>query len=50
MNALKSYATRAFAEQWLSMLGGLFIVVTVCLPGGIVGIPEQFRERRGGTG
>jgi urea transport system permease protein len=44
VNALKSYATRAFAEQWLYFLGGLFILVTLFLPKGLVGIPEQLRD------
>ena len=43
VNAMKSYATRAFAEQWLYFLGGLFILVTLFMPKGIVGLPEQFR-------
>jgi urea transport system permease protein len=43
VNALKSYATRAFAEQWLYFLGGLFILVTLFMPKGIIGLPEQFR-------
>ncbi len=44
INALKSYATHAFAEQWPYILGLLFIFVTLFMPKGIVGIPEQFRE------
>lgn len=44
VNALKSYATRAFADQWLYFLGGLFILVTIFMPGGIVGIPGQIRD------
>jgi urea transport system permease protein len=44
VNALKSYATRAFAEQWLFFLGGLFIVVTLFMPKGIVGLPGQLSE------
>jgi urea transport system permease protein len=43
VNAAKSYATRAFAEQWLYFLGGLFILVTLFMPKGIVGIPDQLR-------
>jgi urea transport system permease protein len=43
VNALKSYATRAFAEQWLYLLGGMFILVVVFMPKGLVGLPEQFR-------
>lgn len=44
VNALKSFATHEFAEQWPYILGLLFIVVTVFMPRGIVGLPEQFRE------
>src|SRR5688572_18397825 len=43
VNALKSYATHAFAEQWPYFLGGLFIFVTLFMPKGIVGLPEQWR-------
>lgn len=46
VNAAKSYATRAFAEQWLYFLGGLFILVTLFMPKGIVGIPDQLRALR----
>ena len=46
VNALKSYATRAFAEQWLYFLGGLFIFVTLFMPKGIVGLPGQFQAMR----
>src|ERR1043166_5262895 len=37
VNALKSYATRAFAEQWLYILGILFILVVLFVPNGLVG-------------
>jgi hypothetical protein len=43
INSLKSYATHAFAEQWPYILGCLFIFVTVFMPKGIIGLPEQFR-------
>lgn len=43
INALKSYATHAFAEQWPYILGLLFIFVTLFMPKGVVGIPEQLR-------
>lgn len=46
VNAAKSYATRAFAEQWLFFLGGMFILVTLFMPKGIVGIPDQLRALR----
>ena len=44
INSLKSYATHAFAEQWPYVLGLLFIFVTLFMPKGVVGLPEQFRE------
>jgi urea transport system permease protein len=46
VNALKSYATRAFAEQWLYLLGGMFILVVLFMPKGIAGIPEQLGALR----
>jgi urea transport system permease protein len=42
-NWLKSYATHAFAEQWPYILGALFIFVTVFMPKGLIGLPEQLR-------
>lgn len=49
VNALKSWATRAFPDLWLILLGGMFILIVLFLPKGIVGIPGQVRaflERR----
>jgi urea transport system permease protein len=43
INALKSYATRAFPDLWLIMLGALFIVVVLFLPGGLVSIPARLK-------
>ncbi len=43
VNALKSWATRAFPDLWLIVLGGLFVLVVLFMPKGIVGLPEQFR-------
>src|SRR4029453_13829351 len=43
INSLKSFATHAFAEQWPYILGCLFIFVTIFMPKGIIGLPEQFR-------
>ena len=43
VNWLKSWATHAFAEYWLYILGGLFIVVVLFMPKGLVGLPEQLR-------
>lgn len=41
VNALKSWATRAFPDLWLILLGGLFIVVVLLLPGGLVSLPQR---------
>jgi urea transport system permease protein len=38
VNAGKSYFTAALPEYWLFALGGLFVVVTLFLPKGIVGL------------
>jgi urea transport system permease protein len=43
VNALKSWTTRAFPDLWLLFLGTLFIIVTVFMPKGIVGLPGQLR-------
>ncbi len=40
-NALKSYATHSFAEQWPYILGSLFIFATLFMPRGLIGLPEQ---------
>ena len=41
INALKSWATRAYPDLWLIILGGLFILVVLFLPGGLVSIPAR---------
>jgi len=43
VNALKSWATRAYPDMWLIFLGTLFVLVTLFMPKGIVGLPEQLR-------
>jgi urea transport system permease protein len=43
INALKSYATRAFPDLWLIILGGLFIFMVLFLPGGLVSIPSRLK-------
>lgn len=45
-NALKSYATHSFAEQWPYILGGLFIFTTLFMPKGIIGLPGQLAQLR----
>ncbi len=43
VNALKSWATRAYPDMWLLFLGTLFVLVTLFMPKGIVGLPQQLR-------
>jgi len=43
VNYAKSYFTAAMPEVWLYALGALFVVTTIALPWGIVGL---FRRRR----
>jgi urea transport system permease protein len=40
INALKSWATRAYPDLWLIILGGLFMLVVLFLPGGLVSLPK----------
>jgi urea transport system permease protein len=49
VNALKSWASRAYPDLWLIILGALFIFVVLFLPGGIVSIPRlisNWRKKR----
>ncbi len=46
VNALKSWATRAYPDLWLILLGGLFVLVTVFMPKGLVGLPAQLSALR----
>src|ERR1700722_13619774 len=43
VNAFKSWATRAYPALWQILLGGLFVLVTLFMPKGLVGLPEQMR-------
>jgi urea transport system permease protein len=43
INALKSWATRAYPDLWLIILGGLFVVMVLFLPGGIVSLPARLK-------
>lgn len=56
VNAFKSWATRAYPDLWQILLGALFVFVTIFMPKGLVGLPEQLRglkkrfdARRNGT-
>lgn len=46
VNYGKTYFTGAFPEVWLFMLGGLFVVTTLFLPQGVVGIVRQWKQKR----
>jgi urea transport system permease protein len=43
VNALKSWATHSFPDLWPIILGLLFILVVLFMPGGIVGLSAQVR-------
>ena len=42
----KTFFTGAFPEYWLFLLGGLFVVVTLFLPKGILGLIDRLTARR----
>ena len=46
VNLSKSYFTVAFPEYWLFFLGALFVMVTLWLPEGVVGLWKRIRTRR----
>ncbi|MCA6062064.1 urea ABC transporter permease subunit UrtC [Thalassolituus marinus] len=46
VNYAKTYFTGAFAELWLFMLGGLFVLTTLWLPKGVVGLWAQIKEKQ----
>jgi urea transport system permease protein len=45
VNYAKSYFTAALPEFWLFALGGLFIVVTIFLPKGLVGLLNRVKKK-----
>ena len=44
VNGAKSWFTQAFPEFWLYFLGALFILVTIFLPQGIIGLARRKKE------
>ena len=46
VNGAKSYLTQAYPEYWLYVLGLLFILVTLFLPQGIVGLLRRWRTAK----
>ena len=49
VNGAKSWLTVAFPSAWLYFLGALFILVTLFLPQGLVGLRALVRKRGQGT-
>jgi len=45
VNLLKSFATRAYPDSWLIILGMLFVIVVLFLPDGIVGLYHKIRSK-----
>ncbi len=43
INALRSWATQAYPDSWLIILGAIFLIVVLFLPGGIVSLPEKIK-------
>ena len=46
VNGLKTWFTSAFPEYWLYALGLIFVLVTLLLPQGIVGLVRRVMQRR----
>ena len=47
VNYAKTYFTGAFAELWLFMLGGLFVLTTLYLPKGVIGLWGSLQQKYG---
>ncbi|MEY4980354.1 MAG: hypothetical protein RLZZ352_2624 [Pseudomonadota bacterium] len=47
VNGAKSWLTVSFPEYWLYFLGALFIVVTLYMPQGLVGLVKKLRAGKG---
>ncbi len=50
INALRSWATQAYPDSWLIILGLIFLLVVLFLPGGIVSLPGKLKALRGHKG
>jgi len=44
VNGAKSFFTQSFPEYWLFFLGSLFILVTLLLPRGVIGLASMRRK------
>ncbi len=47
VNYAKTYFTAALPDVWLFALGALFVIVTMFLPRGLIGLLERIKVRRG---
>lgn len=45
VNAIKTWLTTVAPNLWLFVLGGLFVVVTLALPRGLIGLAERWTKR-----
>jgi urea transport system permease protein len=45
VNGAKSFFTQVFPEYWLFFLGAIFILVTLFLPQGVLGLIDRFKAR-----
>ncbi|WER47718.1 urea ABC transporter permease subunit UrtC [Cupriavidus sp. WKF15] len=45
VNGAKTMFTAYFAEYWLFLLGAMFVLVTLYLPDGVIGLWKRLRER-----
>ncbi len=43
VNALKSWASRAYPDYWLLILGFTFVLIVMFMPKGIIGLPAQIQ-------
>jgi urea transport system permease protein len=43
VNAIKSWASRAYPDYWLLILGATFVLIVMFMPKGIVGLPAQIQ-------
>lgn len=46
INVLRSWATNAYPDSWLIILGIIFLVVVLFLPGGVVSLPAKIADYR----
>ena len=50
INALRSWATQAYPDSWLIILGLIFLLVVLFLPGGMISLPGKIKALRKSRG